>query len=143
MTMDMRPATKSDIPFLLVLRRQTMEAHLLASGVELSDESHLERVVYRFDCAQILMDQGLPIGLLKIDRRSTEWEILQIQLAPEMQGGGKGRLILEKVINEAAATGVGLKLGVLKANPARHLYDRLGFKTIGETPHEYIMVRVG
>ncbi len=86
--MNTRPATREDIPFLLALRQQTMDAHLLASGVDTSGEYHLERVTYRFDCALILMDQGLPVGLLKVDRGPNEWEILQIQLASEMQGAG-------------------------------------------------------
>ena len=139
--MHTRPATREDIPFLLALRQQTMDAHLLASGVDTSGEYHLERVTYRFDCALILMDQGLPVGLLKVDRGPNEWEILQIQLAPEMQGTGKGRQILENVINEATEVKAGLRLGVLKANPARRLYVRLGFERVGETLHEYIMTR--
>ena len=139
--MDTRPATKEDIPFLLALRRQTMDAHLLASGVEVSDEYHLERVAYRLDCAQILMAQGAPVGLLKIARGPGEWEILQIQLAPGLQGGGKGRLILQHVIREADAAGIGVRLNVLKANPAKRLYDRLGFELVGETAHEFIMIR--
>ena len=139
--MDTRPATKEDVPFLLALRRQTMDAHLRASGVEVSDESLLERVLYRFDCARILMHHGLPVGLLKVNRGQTEWEIMQIQLAAEVQGQGNGRLIVENVIRESTAAGVHLKLSVLKANPAKHLYDRLGFQVVGEDAHEYFMVR--
>ncbi len=139
--MDTRPATREDIPFLIDLRRQTMEAHLLASGVEVSDEYHLERVTYRLECALILMDQGVPVGLLKVERGPSEWEILQIQLAPAMQGKGRGRLILENMIKESATAGADLRLNVLTANPAKHLYDRLGFRMVGQNAHEYIMVR--
>lgn len=31
-------------------------------------------------------------------------------------------------------------LSVQKANPAVHLYERLGFKTVRETDEEYVMV---
>lgn len=139
--MQTRPATREDIPFLLALRQQTMDAHLLASGVDTSGDYHLERVTYRLDCAQILLDQGLPAGLLKVDRRPNEWEILQIQLTSEMQGAGKGRQILEEIISAAAAAKASVRLNVLKANPARHLYVRLGFELVGESLHEYIMLR--
>lgn len=138
--METRPATHDDIPFLLALRQQTMDAHLLASGVDISDVYHLERVTYRLDCAQILMENGLPVGLLKVDRGPNEWEILQIQLVPGMQGAGAGRLILEDVISEAASARVGVRLSVLKANPARRLYASLGFKMVGESTHEYLML---
>ena len=139
--METRAATQDDIPFLLALRQQTMDMHLLASGVDISGGYHLERVTYRLDCAQILMESGLPVGLLKVDRGPNEWEILQIQLVPGRQGTGAGRLILENVINEAISARVAVRLGVLKANPARRLYARLGFKMVGATTHEYLMQR--
>lgn len=136
-----RPATKQDVPFLLSLRRQTMDAHLIASGADVSEASHLERLLYRFDCARILTDHDQSVGLLKIERTPEEWEIIQIQLIPQLQGKGFGRAVLQGVIVEAAAVGAGLKLSVLKANPAKQLYERLGFVTVSETAHEYIMVR--
>lgn len=50
----LRPATEADIPFLLELRRQTMTAHQLASGAEAPERERYERVLYRFECAQII-----------------------------------------------------------------------------------------
>ena len=97
--------------------------------------------MYRFDCARILTDHDQSVGLLKIERTPEEWEIIQIQLIPQLQGKGFGRAVLQGVIVEAAAVGAGLKLSVLKANPAKQLYERLGFVTVSETAHEYIMVR--
>jgi hypothetical protein len=41
----LRPATKDDVPFLLTLRQQTMDAHLFVSGLVPSVESRRRLVV--------------------------------------------------------------------------------------------------
>ncbi|MFT4197929.1 MAG: GNAT family N-acetyltransferase [Pseudoxanthomonas sp.] len=118
-----------------------MDEHLIASDADTSEAHHVERLRYHFDCAQILMDRDRPVGLLKVKRGTAEWEIIQIQLSPQLQGKGAGRAILQGVIDEATSAGARLRLSVLKANPAKRLYEKLGFVAVGETAHEYIMVR--
>ncbi|MFT4248868.1 MAG: GNAT family N-acetyltransferase [Pseudomonas sp.] len=118
-----------------------MDKHLIASDADTSEAYHLERIQYHFDCARILMDGDRPVGLLKVKRGTTEWEIIQIQLSPQLQGKGAGHAILQDIIDQAASVGAGVKLSVLKANPAKRLYERLGFVTVGESAREYIMLR--
>ena len=141
MQLDRRPATESDIPFLLSLRRETMDSHLAASGASTSDESHVARLMYHFDCSEVLLSDGEPVGLVKVRRLPQEWEIVQIQLISRIQGQGVGGSLLEELLAEAARHHVGVKLSVLKGNPARNLYDRLGFVLVGEDAHEYFMRR--
>lgn len=141
MHLDRRPATEGDIPFLLSLRRETMARHMAASGVDIADESHLARLMHHFECAEVLVSDGAPVGLLKMRRLPEEWEIVQIQLVPQLQGRGIGRSLLEGILVDAALADVDVTLSVLKANPARFLYERLGFKRIGEDAHEYYMRR--
>lgn len=143
MQLERRPATEADIPFLLSLRRETMDGHLVASGAGISDEAHHARVLHHFDCAEVLTHDGNAVGLLKVDRQAGVWSIVQIQLGSQLQGQGIGRALLEGVIAEAAAAGAGVTLGVLKANPARKLYESLGFAITGEDAHEYQMHRAG
>ncbi len=141
MQLEKRPATEADIPFLLSLRRETMDGHLVATGASISDEHHRDRLMYHFDCAEVLTNNDEPVGLLKVKRQPGVWEIIQIQLSSQLQGKGVGRSLLEDVIADATAAGAEVKLSVLKANPARHLYGRLGFKVIREDAHEYYMHR--
>jgi len=141
MQLQRRPATEADIPFLLSLRRATMDGHLAASGASITDESHLLRLMYQFGCAEILLGDGEPVGLLKVRRSPDEWEIVQIQLSSDLQGQGLGRSLLEEVLAGADAAHVEVKLSVLKANPARRLYEKLGFALVGEDAHEYFMRR--
>jgi ribosomal protein S18 acetylase RimI-like enzyme len=139
MPLTRRPATLDDIPFLLALRRQSMDRHLLASGAGTSDSDHLARLQYRFDCAEVLLRDGEPVGLLKLSRERLDWELIQIQFVVAQQGRGLGTQLLHLVVAEAWRVGASLRLNVLKANPARALYERLGFRVVGETAHEFEM----
>ena len=139
MTLERRPATQDDLPWLLRLRRTTMDPHLAATGASTDEAQHRERLMYRFDCAQVLLDGGRPVGLLKLCRDGSEWHLVQIQLVPELQGRGVGGALLREVIDEARAANAAITLAVLKANPARILYERLGFVTEGESEFQYEM----
>jgi ribosomal protein S18 acetylase RimI-like enzyme len=134
-----RQAGAADIPFLLALREQTMVQHQLASGVEASQDERIQRVQARFDCAQILSLAERPVGLLKVVREGSEWELVQIQLIPELHGAGLGTKLVERVIAEARSARASLRLMVLRANPARRLYERLGFVVTREGPHSFDM----
>jgi ribosomal protein S18 acetylase RimI-like enzyme len=134
-----RAATEADIPFLLELRRQTMSEHLRLSGIEPSESERRERVLASFDCAEIIVLSGAPVGLLKVVRSPDNWDLVQIQILPEKQGKGFGSAILEKLLADAVQAHVSVSLSVLKANPARHLYERLGFRIVGENDQAYDM----
>jgi ribosomal protein S18 acetylase RimI-like enzyme len=136
---DLRPANQKDMPFLLELRRQTMNAHLLASGIIPSSGEHERRVFFRFDRAQIVELGNEPIGLLKVIRDGKHWHLAQIQLIPSLQGQGLGTRIVRSVIAQAVQAGASLGLSVLKANPALRLYERLGFVVVSENSHAFEM----
>lgn len=121
------------------LRREVMEPHLKATGAPISEAQHRERLMNRYDCAQVLLDGERPVGLLKVARDPGEWRVIQIQLLPELQGQGIGKRLLGEIVAEARAARVSLVLRVLKANPARRLYERLGFRTEREDEFEFHM----
>jgi ribosomal protein S18 acetylase RimI-like enzyme len=135
----LRPATEDDVPFLLALRHETMDAHLVASGIAPALEEHLRRVLYRLDCAQIVQMAGQAVGLMKVSRDGRDWILIQIQLTQASRGQGVGRQLIQSVIDEARKAGASLSLGVLKANPAVRLYQRLGFTVVEEGIHSYEM----
>ena len=141
MNLTRRQAAESDVPFLMRLRRESMDKHLNATGASTSESDHLARLQYRFDCAEVLLQDGKPVGLLKVSRDGRDWKVIQIQLVSELQGHGLGAKLLRQVITEAVAAGASLTLSVLKANPARSLYERLGFVVESESEFEFNMRR--
>jgi ribosomal protein S18 acetylase RimI-like enzyme len=96
-------------------------------------------VMAHFEWARIIMLSARPVGLLKVVREGSEWDLVQIQLVPEMQGAGLGKRLVEGVIAEARNAGASLRLSVLRENPARRLYERLGFVVFSEGPHSFEM----
>ena len=94
-------------------------------------------VRHRFDCARILLLDGEPVGLMKLEKSPGHWRLLQLQLSPGRQGQGIGRTLIEQLLVNADAAGAIVGLSVLKANPARRLYERLGFVQVGEDKFEF------
>lgn len=134
-----RKALASDTGYLLWLRKQTMDEHLLSSGMSLTDEDHLARVYYHFHQAQIIIYEGQDIGLLKVDETAGNLEIVQIQLDPAYQGRGLGQQIITTVIAHAKGHHKSVSLSVLQSNKAHLLYLRMGFNIISQDEKSFVM----
>ncbi|MGE8615562.1 MAG: N-acetyltransferase family protein [Achromobacter veterisilvae] len=128
----LRPATDDDLPFLLALRKATMTEHLRRAGAPDDDEHHLARIRHRFGDAWIVWAAGQPAGLFKTSRDADAWRVVQIQIAPAFQGQGLGRRLLADLLEQADAQGAAVTLSVLRGNPARRLYESLGFTPVEE-----------
>jgi ribosomal protein S18 acetylase RimI-like enzyme len=95
--------------------------------------------MHRYDAAQVICLDGAPVGLLKAHRHENEWFVVQLQIAPALQRRGLGERTLRMVVRAAAAEAVPVSLQVLKGNPAKRLYDRLGFEIVGEDETQFHM----
>jgi ribosomal protein S18 acetylase RimI-like enzyme len=138
-----RPAGPEDLDFLLALRITTMGPHHRKAGIPQTPEQQRARVLDQYDCAQVIEQRGVPIGLWKVVRSPDEWKVLQVQLLPSRQGRGIASDLLRTLLAEANAASVPVTLNVLKVNPARRLYERLGFQVVGENEHAYRMRNEG
>ncbi|ATF34164.1 N-acetyltransferase [Burkholderia thailandensis] len=136
----LRPASTADEPFLLRLRKRTMTDHLQKAGVPADDETHYERIRSNFEDAKVIRADDEDVGLLKVSRAVAEWHVHQLQISPDYQGRGIGKAVLGLVLEEAKDANVAVSLSVMHDNPARRLYERLGFKLVGETPRDVLLV---
>lgn len=134
-----RRAEESDWPFLLVLRSESMNSHIINAGLIPTEENHLERIKYRFEYAKIIIYNSLEVGLLKVVKEGPVWDLVQIQLSSSYRGLGLGKSIINGVLKEAFSQNASVKLSVFKGNPAKKLYESLGFKTYLETETAYEM----
>jgi GNAT superfamily N-acetyltransferase len=82
-----------------------------------------------FDVIEI---DGTPAGRLYVDRWDREIRIVDIALLPRFRGSGAGGALLRELMDEAASVTKRLSVHVEQTNPARTLYDRLGFVPVGE-----------
>ncbi|MGZ8812094.1 MAG: GNAT family N-acetyltransferase [Thermoanaerobaculia bacterium] len=136
-----RPQTPEDSAFLVALYASTRaeEMKLVPWTPEQKDAflrmqfdaqtAHYEN--YYSSCAFLVIErEGSPIGRLYIDRREDEIHIIDIALLPDRRGAGIGTMLLREILHEAAETSKPVTIHVEHFNPARHLYDRLGFRHI-------------
>ncbi|HEU0242144.1 MAG TPA: GNAT family N-acetyltransferase [Micromonosporaceae bacterium] len=66
---------------------------------------------------------------------------LAIAVWPEHRGRGLGARLLAALADEARAAGFArLSLAVERDNPAAHLYQRCGYRVVGEPGDDYLMV---
>ncbi|GHG86022.1 GNAT family N-acetyltransferase [Comamonas sp. JC664] len=138
-SIDLRAATASDEPFLFALYVSTREHELAGWGwapaqrdaflrMQWLAQSHDWAARYPGADHQVVCLHGQPAGRLLVARAPSEWRVVDIALMPQHHGGGVGTRLLTHVRDAAEEAGVPLRLRVLRNNPARRLYERLGFE---------------
>jgi GNAT superfamily N-acetyltransferase len=90
---------------------------------------------------KIVQLDEIDIGLLGVRVEGTSLWVGQIYILPLHQNRGYGTRLIRDVIAEADRQGKTVKLQVLKTNPARKLYDRLGFLVTGTNGPHHVMER--
>jgi ribosomal protein S18 acetylase RimI-like enzyme len=136
-----RPQNDADRPFLAMLYASTREAEMAV--VAWDDEQKQKFVEWQFEAQSshyrenyaeadflIIEQGGTAIGRLYIDRGPIEIEIIDIALLPQYRGAGLGAGLLRDILREGEESGKPVTIYVEHFNPARHLYDRLGFQHI-------------
>ena len=88
---------------------------------------------------RIITMSGEDIGWLQTTTTENALFLGQLYLSGHKHRQGIGTRVLQMLIEEAARTGKPVTLGVVKINPARRLYERLGFKRTHEDEHKVYM----
>lgn len=135
----LRAANLSDVEWLIELRQRTMSVHFASTGQQITDVEHRRRVLFEFSHTRIVVLDDRDIGMMKTLRKPTEWEVVQIQMCPAYQGQGIGSALLQDLVSEARRRHLPVCLSVLKGNPAKRLYERLGFSVVSETADSFGM----
>lgn len=78
----------------------------------------------------LLGEDGTPAGRLLVDRKPDCWRVVDIAVLAAHRGRGLGTRALSECQRQAAAVGAGMGLQVTPENPARRLYERLGFRVV-------------
>jgi len=131
----LRPVTEDDYAWLWELKQRTMRAYVEQTWGTWDDgvQDIFFRQGFFPEKLRIIVVGGRDAGLLEVDRPGHEIFLLRIEIAPEFQNRGLGSAVLGDLAAEARAARLPLRLQVLKVNPARRLYSRLGLRAVGET----------
>jgi ribosomal protein S18 acetylase RimI-like enzyme len=139
----LRPVAEADRPFLVDLYASVREEELRqvewddgAKRAFVEQQFSAQDTHYRQNYAGATLDvievDGEPAGRLYVHRGRDDVRIMDIALAPPFRGRGIGTRLVETLIEEAEASGRKLSIHVELNNPARRLYERLGFRPAGE-----------
>jgi ribosomal protein S18 acetylase RimI-like enzyme len=88
---------------------------------------------------QIVQVDGRDIGYLKVADHEDGVLLDMVLIDPTYQSRGLGTALIAPVISEAHAHGQAVVLQVMKVNPSKRLYERLGFVVTDELPHHFLM----
>ncbi len=87
----------------------------------------------------IIERSGLPIGRLYVAELAQEVRLMDIALMPEARNCGIGGKICSNIMARATQLGKIVSLHVEEDNPAKRLYERLGFVEAGEVSFYKLM----
>ena len=137
----LRPATGGDYDFLYALQRVTYREYVIQTWGVWDEAWQQDYFHAHFDPAreQIIVVDRQDAGAISVDRRPGELFLANIQILPAYQNGGLGTALIRQLLAEAQRRGVPMVLQVLRVNPARRLYERLGFRVVEETPTHFVM----
>jgi ribosomal protein S18 acetylase RimI-like enzyme len=141
LTVVLRPVGPDDEPFLRRVYRSTREPELDLTGwdeaekdafvgMQFDAQDHHYRQHYTGVSYDVILVDGEPAGRLYVARWPQELRVMDIALLPPFRGRGVGSMLLGTLLEEAAAGDKVVTVHVEQFNPARRLYQRLGFHSI-------------
>jgi ribosomal protein S18 acetylase RimI-like enzyme len=135
-----RPARQTDVPFLYACYKRTMREYIEQTwrwDEEFQSEAFQQHLPWqRFI---VIMVEGTPMGAACLLETPDHMVLEMMMIEPEYQSRRIGSDFVTRLLNHARSEGRGIKLRVMKINPARAMYERLGFVVVGEDADTYEM----
>lgn len=139
----LRPVTAEDRDFLFEVYASTRTDELMVTGW--SDDQKKTFLCQQFDAQyryylqqfpdaefQIITCRDHRVGRFYVDRRAQDIGIIDISVLPAFRGQGIGDYLIRCVLADGAASRIPVRIHVERFNRASGLYDRLGFRPIGD-----------
>lgn len=80
----------------------------------------------------LVVTEKVTVGRIIVCQTDKEIRLVDLTIISAYRNRGIGTSLLQQLQNKAFSTCLPLRLSVLKTNPAKALYARLGFRLIGE-----------
>jgi GNAT superfamily N-acetyltransferase len=135
----LRPAHPRDFPFCERLYFAEMDHIITQLGLDMVRQRESFARQWHVREVRIITMSGEDIGWLQTKTTDSTLFLGQLYLSGHMQRQGIGTGVLQMLIEEARRAGKLVTLGVVKINPARRLYERLGFQRTHEDRHKVYM----
>jgi GNAT superfamily N-acetyltransferase len=141
MPMAFRPALSGDFDYCR--RVYFGEMKWIIEELHLDRDAQETSFQQQWDPAQvrIIALDGADIGWLQTSTQEDALFVAQMFVERPFQRKGIGTEVMKRLIDEAARFHWGVRLAVVKSNPARRLYERLGFQVTHEDSRKFYMKR--
>jgi len=131
-----RPARDGDMERLFEINEAAMRSHVEANWRRAWDE-RFQRAMFwegtNLGTHEVFYTDQQLFGFWSVVRSESEILLERISLMPAFQRRGIGTALIRELLLEGESRGLVVRLQVFPANPARRLYERLGFRHTGGT----------
>jgi ribosomal protein S18 acetylase RimI-like enzyme len=139
---ELRPSEPADRDFLLTVYAGTRSEELAVvpwtdadKAAFIKNQFDAQDAYYRQTYADaqflVILADGARVGRLYLGRIDDELRVIDIALLPDQRGRGIGSALMAWIATLADREGRSVTLHVEPWNPARRLYERLGFVSEG------------
>jgi ribosomal protein S18 acetylase RimI-like enzyme len=137
----LRRASAEDAEFAFHVLKETMREYAVATWGTWWEEESLRETVEQVNAGrtEVIELDAKAIGIRLVDRTETHIQLVQLYILKEFQRRGFGTQLLKQLFVEARESNLAIRLRVLAVNPAKALYERLGFVVVERTPERYFM----
>jgi len=141
MRVELKPITKDDEPFLYEVYVSTRRKEIDSWGWSVEQIQHFLEMQW---CAQqtsyrqqfpdashcIILSDDKYVGRLLTENLPEHHHLIDISILPSFQGKGVGTFLITQLQQKAKEENKSVILQVFQTNPARDLYERLGFQVM-------------
>jgi GNAT superfamily N-acetyltransferase len=139
----LRPGRREDLEFIRRVHREAMGPHVERVWGRWDEAAQRARILESTDPTthEIILLGGEEVGCWWVRSHPDALELVRLWILPASQGRGIGSQLVARLCARADRAGVPVRLRVLKANPARRLYEHHGFRIHEETETHFRMRR--
>jgi len=136
----LRPALLEDLGPMMAIGHEGLRPHVeQVRGWDQAAEEQGFRDHFEPDKIQIIQSCGEDIGYIKAIDQSDHVYVDGMYISNTRRSSGIGGRVLADLIDRNRKVGKPIRLKVFTVNPAKRLYDRLGFRVVEETVDSFIM----
>jgi GNAT superfamily N-acetyltransferase len=141
MPIALRPARSEDFDFCARLYFSGMDEIIRELKLDMALQTANLRERWNGAEVEIITSDGEDVGWMQSSIRDEARFLEQIFIDAPFQRRGIGTGIIHRLIDRANRANQPVTLGVVKTNPARRLYERLGFRITHEDDRKFYMRR--
>jgi GNAT superfamily N-acetyltransferase len=138
---ELRPALEHDFAYCRRLYFGEMRWMVEELRLDRTAQETSFRQQWNSTQVRIIVLDGADVGWVQTIREEDELFVAQMFVDSRFQRRGIGTEVMKRLISEATAFNLAVRLNVVRINPARRLYERLGFRVTHEDDRKFYMKR--